>query len=63
MIRWGSKPSRKGDGSLSEVSKPSGSAKVMPEQEAAGPNLDPVPCAYQGPAAPWHFCWQGRGLS
>lgn len=48
---------------LSEVSKPTGSVKVRPEQEAAGPNEDPVPLCMEGPAAPWHFCCQGRGLS
>lgn len=63
MIRWSSEHSRNGDGSFSEVSKPSGSVKVRPEQEAAGPNVGPVPLCMPGPTAPWHFCWQDRGLS
>lgn len=43
MIRLGSEPSRKGDGPFCEINKPSGSVKVRPEQEAAGPNVDPGP--------------------
>lgn len=43
VVRVGSEASRKGDGPLCEIHKPSGSVKVRPEQEAAGPNMDPGP--------------------
>lgn len=43
MVRVASEPSRKRDGPLCEIHKPSGSVKVRPEQEAAGPNMDPGP--------------------
>lgn len=43
MVRVGSDASRKGDRPSCEIHKPSGSVKVRPRQEAAGPNMDPGP--------------------
>lgn len=60
--------SRKGGGALSEISKPSCSAEVRPEQEAAGPNVDPGPVRVEqeglcpGPSSTWHLSWQVRVL-
>lgn len=58
VISWGSRPSRKGDGSFSEVSKPSGSVKARPEEEAAGQMWISARVRARG-----HFCWQGGSLS